>query len=621
LVAAERSIRLALTKRRGGRDRLRGEPGGKLAMARRMSSIKRGILSGAALLALFLTFPPLAGAQAATPAAKSANSPDKPKLVVLLVVDQMRADYVDKFRFQWTGGLKRLVKEGAWFREAAYPYAATETCVGHATISTGAFPATHGMVANAWWDRRDQKMVTCTSDPDPSVKNIGYAGGNPKGTDTAWRMAVPAFAEELKFQTSGATRVVTFSLKARAAITMAGHKADAATWFDGGSWVTSSVYGTLPFIEEQAKDHPAKADFGKTWALSLPPSAYWYGEKALGAVSPEGWDLTFPHALRGKSGASEPDSAFYEQWASSPYADTALTEFAEKAVDALNLGKAEGTDFLGVSYSSVDYVGHEFGPRSREIQDVLTRLDKDLGDLFAHLDQKVGRGNYVVAFGADHGVVPIPEDLQRIGVDAGVLHLPELQEKIEKALERFQYPKPAVARITGSDIYLGSGVYEKLQHDHAALQAVLEAALSQPGVAAVYRAEELANRPATQSPTLRAMALSYFPGRSGDLFIVPKPYWLVDSTPAGKPRSYGTGHGTPYNYDQHVPVLLMGFGIQPGEYFQAVTPADIAPTLAALCGITLSSRDGHILSEALKKPTSVSHPARPAPASSPNSNP
>src|SRR5580693_2532182 len=153
----------------------------------------------------------------------------RPKLIVMIVVDQMRGDYVDKFRGQWTGGLKRLVEEGAWFRDAAYPYAATETCVGHATISTGAFPATHGMVANAWWDRDTQKMVTCTA--DPHVKNAGYAGASSKGGDSAWRMQVPAFAEELKFQTGSATRVVTFSLKARAAITMAGHKADAATWF------------------------------------------------------------------------------------------------------------------------------------------------------------------------------------------------------------------------------------------------------------------------------------------------------------------------------------------------------------------------------------------------------
>jgi hypothetical protein len=414
-------------------------------------------------------------------------------------------------------------------------------------------------------------------------------------------MEIPSFAEELKFQTSGATRIVSFSLKARAAITMAGHKADAATWFESGAWVTSSPYGIQPFIEEQAKSHPAKADFGKTWSLSLPETAYWYGEKALGAVPPEGWGLTFPHPLRGKTGVGEPDTAFYEQWASSPYADTALTELAEKAVDALKLGNSSGTDFLAVSYSSVDLVGHEFGPRSREIQDILVRLDKDLGNLFAHLDQKVGRGNYVVALSADHGVVPIPEDMQQTGADAGVLHLPEVQERIEKALESFNYAKPAVARIAGSDIYFSPGVYEKLQADSNAMNAVLEAIRTATGVAAVYRAEDLRDRPATQSPTHRAFAYSYFPGRSGDLFILPKPYWLLDYTPSGKPRSYGTGHGVPYNYDQHVPVLLMGFGIQPGQYFQPITPADIAPTFAALCGTTLASRDGHVLADALKK--------------------
>src|SRR5579863_5655517 len=164
------------------------------------------------------------------PAMKADLQPARPKLVVLIVVDQMRADYVDKFRGQWSGGLKRLVEEGAWFRTAAYPYAATETCVGHSTISTGAFPASHGMVANAWWDREQQKMVTCTS--DPNATNTAYAGGSAKGGDSAWRMQIPAFAEELKFQTGGAARVVTLSMKARSAITMAGHKGDAVTWID-----------------------------------------------------------------------------------------------------------------------------------------------------------------------------------------------------------------------------------------------------------------------------------------------------------------------------------------------------------------------------------------------------
>jgi predicted AlkP superfamily pyrophosphatase or phosphodiesterase len=535
--------------------------------------------------------------KASAPATPSA----RPKLVVLIVVDQMRGDYVDKFRGQWTGGLKRLVQEGAWFRNAAYPYAATETCVGHATISTGAFPATHGMIANAWWDRESQKLVTCTS--DPAVKNSAYAGGATRGGDSAWRMRVPAFSDELRFQSGGAARVVTFSLKARAAITMGGHKADAVTWFDNGSWTTSTPYGSMPFIEDFVKAHAMKREYAQTWDLSLPSSAYFYGEKATGAVAPDGWELTFPHALRGKAGSNEPDEMFYEQWATSPFADTYLTKLAENAVDQLGLGKSGGTDFLGVSYSSVDYVGHAFGPHSWEIQDILVRLDRDLGELFLHLDAKVGRGNYVVALSADHGVAPAPEDSQKAGLDAGVLHVPEVQQKIEKALEPFNFPKPAVARIASSDVYFSAGIYDRLKTDPRALKAVLDAIRSVEGVADVYRAEEVVDRPATQSPIRTAEAASYFSGRSGDLLIVPKSYWLVSSSPANKPRDYGTGHGTPYNYDQHVPVLLMGWGIGHGEYLRPITPADIAPTLASLCGITLATRDGHVLAEALRNPS------------------
>jgi predicted AlkP superfamily pyrophosphatase or phosphodiesterase len=435
-------------------------------------------------------------------------------------------------------------------------------------------------------------------------------------------MMIPAFAEELKFQTGGATRIVTFSLKARASITMAGHRADAVTWLESGAWITSNVYGTMPFIEDFTKAHPVKEDLGKTWALSLPESAFLYDEKALGAVGPAAWEPGFPHPLRGKNGTGEADESFYEEWTTSPFADSYLTRLGESAVDALGLGKGGATDFLGISYSSVDYVGHAYGPRSWEIQDILVRLDKDLGELFVHLDQKVGRGNYVVAFSADHGVVPIPEDMQKTGANAGVLHLTELQEGIEKALEPLNYPKPAVSRIMGSDVYFAPQVYDRLKADPAAMKAVLGAALAQPGVAAVYRAEELADRPATDNPTKAAFADSYYAGRSGDLFFAPRPYWLMDGTPSGQQRRYGTGHGTPYYYDQRVPILLMGWGIRRGVYFRTVTPADIAPTLAALCGITLAPRDGHVLLEALaatepeSKPLPVASP-RPA-ATAPN---
>ncbi len=309
--------------------------------------------------------------------------------------------------------------------------------------------------------------------------------------------------------------------------------------------------------------------------------------------------------LSGKTGSDQPDEAFLNQWEMSPYADRYLTELAENAVDQLGLGKSGGTDFLAVGYSTLDHIGHAFGPRSWEVQDTLVQLDKDLAELFAHLDAKVGRGNYVVAVSADHGVVPIPEEMQKTGADAGRLRIPEVKEKIEKALEPFGYTKPAVARIASSDVYFSAGTYDKLKADPAAMRAVLDAIGGVPGVAEVFRAEELQDRPATQSPIRMAEANSYFEGRSGDLFIVPKPYWLVSSNRPDKTRDRGTGHGTPYNYDQHVPVLLMGWGIEHGEFFGPITPADIAPTLASLCGVALATRDGRVLAEALKKPAAT----------------
>ncbi len=565
---------------------------------------------------LFLVLCGAVGFCAATAAAQTAKppagtSPHRPKLVVILVVDQMRGDYVDKFRGQWTGGLKRLVDEGAWFRDAAYPYAATETCVGHATISTGSFPASHGMVSNEWWDRAQQKETSCTS--DPKIKSIRYGGATTDGGDNVNKMLVPAFADELKYQSITPTRIVTFSLKARAAITLAGHQGDAVSWFDTaqGLWMTSSAYPVAPFVEEYAKSHPVSGDYGKTWAPLLPDSAYFYDHTAFGVVPPDGYGPSLPHLLHGKDGATAPDASFYLQWEVSPYSQTYLADLAANAVDKLHLGNGSGTDFLGVSFSSLDYVAHAFGPRSWEVQDELARLDRDLATFFAHLDKSVGRENYVVAFSADHGGAPIPEDLQKTGIDSGWLSLAEIHEVADRALEAFDLPKPAVADVGGSEVYFKPGVYEKILANPAALNAVRSAVENIPGVATVYLAGELEDRPATQDPIRRAEAAGFFPARSGDLVVVPKPYWPWDYSKPKGVRHYATTHGSPYYYDQRVPVIFMGDGIQPGQYHAEATPADIAPTLAELCDITLLSRDGHVLADALAKP--AAHSNRPTP--------
>jgi predicted AlkP superfamily pyrophosphatase or phosphodiesterase len=528
----------------------------------------------------------------------------RPKLVVVLVVDQMRADYVDQFRHQWTGGLRRLLEHGAWFRQAAYPYLSTHTCVGHATIGTGTFPATHGIVDNAWWDRESGKVVTCTEDADATAVSYGPAA---RGGESARRLLMPTLAEELRAQTSGGARVVTISIKARSAIMLAGRRADAVTWHDDrtGAWVTSSAYGAVPFVEKYVKAHPMEADYGKTWSPALPEQAYLYADSAEGKKGPEGWGAMFPHVLRGLPTSDKPDAAFYRQWETSPFSDAYLGHLGQEAVNALGLGKGPGTDFLGISFSALDLVGHAYGPQSHEVQDVLVQLDRTLGGLFEYLDKMVGPDNYVVAFSADHGVVPIPEALARIGIDAGRIDRADLTARVEKALEPALGPGHHVARVSDADIYFAAGVYSKIADYPAAMQAVQQAIRSVPGVAQVFRSEEVRERPATGDPFARAAALSYFPGRSGDLIIVTRPYWIFDYVGKDGSSLVGTTHGSPYLYDQRVPLFLLGAGFKAGEYLEATSPADIAPTLAFLCGITLARSDGRVLTEVLVPPAAA----------------
>jgi predicted AlkP superfamily pyrophosphatase or phosphodiesterase len=530
----------------------------------------------------------------------------RPKLVVVLVVDQMRADYVEKYGHHWTRGLRRLIAQGAWFRQAAYPYWTTHTCAGHATISTGSLPATHGIMSNTWWDRESARIVTCTE--DAQTQTISY-GSAVKGGDSPVRLEIPTFSDELRAQAGGKSRVVTVSIKARSAIMLAGHRADAATWHDEktGAWLTSTAYADspVPFVAQYVKEHPVEADFGKSWTRALPEPAYAFEGTTLGEKPPAGWDTKFPHVLKGAG--EKPDAAFYQLWEKSPFADVYLGRMTQTAVDALGLGKGRDTDFLGVSFSTLDLIGHAYGPFSQEVQDELVRLDETIGELLGHLDRVVGFQNYVVALSADHGVAPIPEQMSGKGFNAGRLPTAAVVDKVEKALERFLGSGKHVARMVTNDLYFAPGVYQKLQANPTAMQAALDAALSVPGVGRVLRSDELGDRRAIEDPIVRAAARSYFPGRSGDLFVLEKPYWLLDIG-----FSLGTDHGTAYAYDTRVPLLLMGRGIRPGEYLTAATPADIAPTLAFLCGVTLARSDGRVLAEALAVPAPLP-PQTPSP--------
>ena len=539
--------------------------------------------------------------------------PARPKLVVILVVDQMRADYAERYGHQWTKGLRRLLDQGARFPLAAYPYFNTVTCPGHATIGTGAFPATHGMILNAWWDRALGRQLGCTE--DLNAKPISY-GAPFTRADSGAPLLVPTLADELRVQLGASTRVVSFSLKARSAIGMAGHRGDAVMWFEAnpGAWITSSAFtaAPVPFVQQFVQTNPVESDFGKPWTRLLPDAAYLFADDEPGEKPAAYWTRAFPHPLRGSS--DKPDTTFYNAWRKSPYSDAYLGRMAQAAVDSWKLGQGSGTDFLGVSFSALDLVGHDFGPRSHEVQDVLARLDATIGALLDHLDRAVGRENYVVALTADHGVAPIPEQAARDGLDAGRIVMDEIATRMDQALAPFLGEGRPAARVRYTDVYFAPGVYDKLRENPAAMRAAIDAALSVPGVLRVFRSEELAGRPATNDPLLRAASLSYHPARSGDLILVPKPYWFFVPASRSVPPGDATTHGTAHAYDARVPVILMGGGIQPGEYFSPASPADIAPTLAFLCGVTLSNADGRVLAEALapRKPPTAAAPKKSA---------
>ena len=513
----------------------------------------------------------------------------KPTLVVLLVVDQMRADYVERFSADWTGGLKRLITQGASFRRAAYPYLSTVTCAGHATISTGSFPHVHGVFQNSWWNRETAKMITCTE--DPGVKNTGYTAAV-TGGDSAHELRSSTFADEMRRQRSA--HVVSLSMKDRSAIMLAGHGGDAVTWLSTAldNWMTSSAFAAslVPAVKGFVDMNPVDADYGRSWARLLPESRYQSADDAVGETPPKGWTRTFPHPLKGSG--EKPDADFREQWARSPYADAYVGQFAAALTDALRLGRHDGTDVLAVSFSSTDLVGHAFGPDSQEVQDMLAHLDLTIGILLDRLDTLVGRNAYVVALTSDHGVTPIPEQLASAGKDGGRIDSAAIVDSVERRARSALGAAKYVSRLVTNDLYFEPGMYAQLKAAPAALAAVIDAIKAAPGVERVFRAEELATGGTSTDRLLRAAALSYVPGRSGDLVLVPKTGWMTGPLAAT--------HGSANPDDQRVPLLLMGTAIKPGEYQEPVTPADIAPTLASICGISMPDTEGHALVFALK---------------------
>ena len=516
-----------------------------------------------------------------------------PTLLVLVVVDQMRAEYLTRYSGAWTGGLRRLIDQGAAYEQAAYPYLNTVTCVGHATLGTGAWPKTHGIILNQWYRRDLGAMKSCTA--DPTVRTIVYGGTAEREGHSAVQLKVPTLAERLRARWPE-SRAVSLSLKPRSAIMMAGKGATAVTWIGAGGWQSSTAYTPEPIrsVARVASAHAPDLDRRAVWQPMREAASYQGQDDGRGERPQFGWTTRFPHPLD----ASGTAAGFLENWQSSPYGDAAVGALARAAIDDFQLGQRGVVDFLGVSFSSTDLVGHDFGPDSHEVQDTLARLDLTLGELLTALDERVGRHRYALVLSADHGVATVPEVTAATGRSAGRVALGLVRDTADKVLDGLG-PRPHVARVEYTEIYFTEPVRATMTS--ARVAPVLKALRSMPGVQAAFWGPDLAKpQPGVPAAIVAAVRASHVPERSGDITIVPAPNWILvpGSSPAG---GTATTHGSPNPYDQRVPLVFLGPMFTAGRYQDAASPADAAPTLAATIGLVMTGVEGRPLTASIRQ--------------------
>lgn len=544
------------------------------------------VLAGLAVFAL-------AGVRTDGAAAPQAPSPStRPGLVVLLVLDQFPSEYIELYGSEWTRGLRRLLDEGALFTEGAYPYGRTATCAGHTTIGTGAFPQRHGMVGNQWFDRELDKTVTC--EEDASVTPVVLGDGETTSRHSAKYVKIAALADELRRQSPQRPAIVSIAEKARSAIGLGGHGGPGTIvlWKTAGRvWSSSSAYTDAPWPDavDYVRRNPITNDYGRVWTKLLPESAYKFLDDDPAEPRPAPWGRTFPHTLHSPDG--ENDSVFYTAWGRSPWSDAYVVDFGIHMLRTRKLGRNGGTDMLALSLGALDQAGHQYGPRSHEVQDVLARLDVAVGRLLDALDHEVGAGRYVLGWSADHGVARIPEQVVSEGGQAG--RLASLSQMANGVLSWVLGPGRHVGLGDGPELALTPAALATLRQRPEVKQMLMSVLAASPAVAKVFDRETLSSTEPTDDPDLKAWRLSYVPDRSGDFAVVLKPGFVYDNL--------GANHGTQNAYDQRVPVLLFGAGIRPGAYTTTASPADLAPTLASLAGITLPDAQGRVLTEALAK--------------------
>ncbi|WP_460956965.1 alkaline phosphatase PafA [Spirosoma litoris] len=507
-----------------------------------------------------------------------ARSPlDKPKLVVGIVVDQMRYDYLYRYYSKFgTGGFRRLMDQGFNARNNHYHYAATYTGPGHAAIYTGSAPALNGIVGNDFYERNIGRLLYCAE--DTTVTTVGNTGT--AGKMSPRNLLVTTIGDQLKLATDGRAKVIGIALKDRGAILPAGHAANAAYWFDSkdGNFISSTFYQQeLPqWVQAfNAQKLPEKF-ISQKWETTLPMNQYTESsadDKPYEATMPGEAKAVFPHEFVVQTGSSK-----YEVLRTSPYGDQITKEFALAAIKGEQLGKHDVTDMLCLSFSSPDYIGHAFGTHAVETEDNYIRLDRQLADIFAQLDATVGPGQWVTFLSADHGVVDAPGFLQEYRIPAGVKSYGEIGETVKATLEKAYGPGQWMLSYINQQIYLNHALLTEkkiaMQDVYELLRATL---LKQKAVVNVVNLHNLGAEalPLLQENLFRNV---YHPNRSGDFYVMQPPGWIEG-------RNKGTTHGTTYAYDTHVPFLIYGWGVKPGQTLRRTHIHDIAPTITALLGL------------------------------------
>ena len=520
-----------------------------------------------------------------------------PKLVVLVVFDQMRGDYLKKWQPLFgDGGFKRLQSDGAWFTNCHYPYAYTITAPGHASLSTGATPAVHGIVANEWYDRANSVGVTSvTPPPEEKTKGVG-----------PYRRRAESVGDVLLRVLMGKGRVASMSIKDRAAILMAALHANLCYWFSSqtGNFGTSAYYRTSPhsWVTKFNKTRMADQWLGKNWDrfdnnLDYVPFSGIDDNPAEGTGYRQG--QTFPHPFQLGNGkdAKKNKESYYNAVTCSPMGNELLLHFAKTAIVNEKLGQTDKTDLLCISFSSNDLIGHCWGPDSQEVLDVTLRSDALMKDLLGFLDAKVGKGNYYIALSADHGVCPLPEVAKQQGKDAGRVEPEILTSLAEEFLNKRFLPAGAKApwfeqtKKGNPWVYFNHATLKELKLAQTDVENALAKWFNeQPGIERAFTRTELMG-PDDRRPSdlMESVRRSFHPDRSGDVMVIIKPYHLFAPAPLSKNleklTSYRTTHGTPHPYDTHVPLLVMGPRIQPGERAERVTPQAMASILAEALGV------------------------------------